>query len=755
MDESMSNAALRRFEPLIRDHLAQDFVGRRTELRREAEEAARGLITAHLGRLDRALFDEFCELADRDYVNGEERGSRFGSTLSTPNRNKMFQDPDNLNEWIRRLWEATEEGAPDVLAGFAGREGVYGAGPGLPSLLLYLRDPEHFNVMTKTTREGAARMTGRSFDAVDIGEVYRRFNDAAVEVRAAFDLFPQALDIVFWKVTTVQDPEIRKKPGSSDPDDGHRAFVPDTFQYLADLAQNNNQEWWTDNKERYRSVLQEPLRDLFKRMSMDLRDLDPELETRAKFGKLLAKLRKRWDVDGGPYHTFLWGAFYRTTRDKQTDAQIYVIVHSDRLDIGVGAGTRATEITDRFRENLEAHPELFIRLVLDLQELGFVVTTSPLEDPRDPAEIVEVSDLEDVARLQELPHVEVRRTFLSGEEEAFDPGFFDLLVTLAVRLHPLFRFYVTEDIDHDATLTRLLVEDDEDEEDTEPYTLGELLADTFLDEEKIRDMTALIREKRQIVLFGPPGTGKTWVAKRFARYLQGDSGREPTILQFHPSYAYEEFIEGIRPVATEKGHLRYEERPGVFKDLCDREVRGKPGDYVLIIDEINRGNLPRIFGELLYLLEYRDAPEPVLLPYSKKPFTIPKNLLIIGTMNTADRSVALVDHALRRRFHFVACKPSHEILHAWLVKNDRADLDWVPKLLKEVNDRLDGDRIDWHLHIGHSHWMKDPDTLDDARLRRIWTYSIEPTLEEYFHNQRDRLENYRYDLLVKKVRSPE
>jgi 5-methylcytosine-specific restriction endonuclease McrBC GTP-binding regulatory subunit McrB len=184
-------------------------------------------------------------------------------------------------------------------------------------------------------------------------------------------------------------------------------------------------------------------------------------------------------------------------------------------------------------------------------------------------------------------------------------------------------------------------------------------------------------------------------------------------------------------------------KKGLFRRFCE-EARAHPKRrYVLILDEINRGELPRILGELLYLLEYRQ--ESVVLPYSGEHFAIPENLYLIGTMNTADRSIALVDHALRRRFHFVALRASPDVLRAYYESRGDAETAWVADLLEEANRQLEQDGIEWHLHIGHSHFMR-PD-LDEARLLLTWKHSILPTLEEYLYRQPERLQAYQLDTL--------
>jgi hypothetical protein len=284
--------------------------------------------------------------------------------------------------------------------------------------------------------------------------------------------------------------------------------------------------------------------------------------------------------------------------------------------------------------------------------------------------------------------------------------------------------------------------------------LSDLSAATFLPPAFLEGVATLLRDKKQLVFYGPPGTGKTFVARQFARYwvdAAPDAGGAVQVVQFHPSYAYEEFVEGIRPQSVEgtdgRCELSYPVKKGLFRHLCD-EARGHPNRYyVLILDEINRGELPRILGELLYLLEYRD--QTVTLPYSGEPFAIPPNLYLIGTMNTADRSIALVDHALRRRFHFVALKPDPEIVRAYFESNGQPAMTWTADLLERVNRKLEQDGVEWHRHIGHSHFMcRD---LDEVRLRLIWAHSVLPTLEEYFYRQPDVVRAYTLDALKEEL----
>lgn len=279
-------------------------------------------------------------------------------------------------------------------------------------------------------------------------------------------------------------------------------------------------------------------------------------------------------------------------------------------------------------------------------------------------------------------------------------------------------------------------------------TVPEPPEDVVIDQAWLQRQADLLWDRRQIIFYGPPGTGKTFLARRLATALAEPSAIK--LVQFHPSYTYEDFFEGFRPLPSKDGTLSFDLRKGPFRKLVE-DAREHPADpYLLIIDEINRANLAKVFGELYFLLEYRD--QSVSLMYSaEEEFILPPNVFLIGTMNTTDRSIALVDAAIRRRFAFVELHPSTPpvagTLAAWLDRQTDAKFNRdTPELLRALNARIE----DRDLAVGPSFFMRPEIYRRENGLDRVWETSIMPLMAEYHHGSPPEvLHQFRLDTLRK------
>jgi 5-methylcytosine-specific restriction protein B len=276
----------------------------------------------------------------------------------------------------------------------------------------------------------------------------------------------------------------------------------------------------------------------------------------------------------------------------------------------------------------------------------------------------------------------------------------------------------------------------------EPYDLTLCATNTGLSLPLLESWKRAIERKKQAVIYGPPGTGKTYVARELAKHLSADGDGFWDLVQFHPAYGYEDFLQGIQPKAKDGGGLDYPMIPGRFLEFCDKAEKHS-GTCVLIVDEMNRANLGQVFGELMYLLEYREEAIPLA---GGMVFHIPANVRLIGTMNTADRSIALVDHALRRRFAFLHLPPQYGVLELFQ-KDLGFDASGLVAVLKQVNATIEDPKF----ALGISFFLRKD---LDKELEDIWRMEIEPYLEEFFYQEPKKVEYFRWESVTSKIHEP-
>ena len=272
----------------------------------------------------------------------------------------------------------------------------------------------------------------------------------------------------------------------------------------------------------------------------------------------------------------------------------------------------------------------------------------------------------------------------------------------------------------------------------ERYDKEQFLKEVYLSDQQYDELTGLLQRKKNLILQGPPGVGKTFMARRLAWSVMGEKDDSRIeMVQFHQSYSYEDFIEGYRPNGN-----GFELRHGTFYQFCQKAAHDPERSYFFIIDEINRGNLSKILGELFCLLEKDKRDTAMNLVYSQQPFSIPSNLYIIGMMNTADRSLAFMDYALRRRFGFFDVKPAFDSVQFknWMEEHPSLHLKNLISCVERLNKAIAEDEtLGQGFCIGHSYFCSE-DMVPDHELSSIVRYELEPLLREYWF---DNLENAR------------
>ena len=309
---------------------------------------------------------------------------------------------------------------------------------------------------------------------------------------------------------------------------------------------------------------------------------------------------------------------------------------------------------------------------------------------------------------------------------------------------------ITPYSDYVQNLLDLFAEETEEEtlQETEikypPYTKDDFLDEVYMSEETYDTLVELLDIKYNIILQGAPGVGKTFVAKRLAYSIMGEKDTSRvSMVQFHQSYSYEDFIQGYRPI--ENGFKLVQ---GSFYKFCKEAEIDDERPYFFIIDEINRGNLSKIFGELMMLIESDKRGEKLKLLYKDEWFTVPKNVRIIGMMNTADRSLAMMDYALRRRFAFFDFAPafSSDGFKQYLIEKNNEKLEKLIATVESLNTSISNDEsLGDGFRIGHSYFCTEKD-ITDSWLKSVVEFEIIPLLKEYWFDEPTKVRDWSANL---------
>jgi 5-methylcytosine-specific restriction enzyme B len=517
-------------------------------------------------------------------------------------------------------------------------------------------------------------------------------------------------------------------------------FSERTFELLGELHRNPQKDFYLAHKTDFVAHVESPAQRLMRDVVAQLpASVKERLETeKGLFGRILKN-----DWGRGGTWDFFWGTLFPKGGKKFDGVQLYISVRHDRIEYGFGFSDFDSDQQPRFRRNVRQFASVLLGSLGErLSRLGLISgpMVTLVNGELDPAEIASRRRWEDVLRDpgEEAPRLVVVLPAASVLQRSWDDLVAGVLDAFLL-LYPLALLAMLDDPRE--ALATYLETPWQDEETAENYPFARFAEETGFAASLLQRWVRATNRKGQAILYGPPGTGKTYVAERLARHLVGGADGFWEVVQFHPAYAYEEFVQGIRPRLGPNGEMTYQLTRGRFLEFCTQASRCS-GLCVLIVDEINRANLARVFGELMYLLEYRD--QEIQLAAGEY-FRIPRNVRLIGTMNTADRSIALVDHALRRRFAFLELRPDFEVLRHYHVRNRTGfDVDGLIAVLQTLNRAI----ADPHYEVGISFFMR-MDLRD--QIQDIWRMEIEPYLDEYFSEQRDKVEQFEWAAVEKDI----
>jgi MoxR-like ATPase len=672
----------------------------------------------------------------------------IASAVAGDIRTKLRRTDDQWQRVASRILEFIEAALAQPPANLAAACASFAQSPeshsfqsGMLTPFLNAMAPEHFAILNKKSRLATQFIAGTR-----LGQTLIEYPHANEVIRVAAAQLADVIDAT--ELNDVPDGDLydafshwlvsERRFFEEEEEEEEPLFSDHAFALFSLLDAEPSGKVYQERKNDFRTHIEEPFRRLFAAVAERLTpEMQSVLETRKN---LFAKFLKN-DYGRGGAWPYYWGAFYPVGTQRVRGTQFFVYASSRYVTFGFFAGEPEGEAGQRAAEYLSNAAALTAD-GFDGILGGYVFGDGRRIDDGTLFPTLQAcltsgddSDLLDIRKILRPGEV----TTLSLDDLA------DIIAASFCELFPLMRIAIGPDgmpvdpsavvegdahvpIDAASADARFL---------TPPYSLHALAQETGIRPEIAAAWVRAIHRKGQAIFYGPPGTGKTYVAEKLARHLAGGSDGFAETLQFHPAYSYEDFMEGMRPQSDAAGRLTYPVIPGRFRSFCERASR-RAGTCVLIIDEINRANLGRVLGELMYLLEYREASVPLA---SGTPFRIPANVRIIGTMNTADRSIALVDHALRRRFAFIALHPDYGVLTR---HHEASPLSLaLAALLKDINNLIDP-----HYRIGISFFMEKPLA---HHLPDIWRMEIEPYLEEYFFDDLEKCKPLRWESVAQQL----
>lgn len=540
-------------------------------------------------------------------------------------------------------------------------------------------------------------------------------------------------------------------------EEGTPFFNTATVTFLRELPDHvQDAEWHEKQKLRYQRVLRDPARSLVEALRDNyIERLSPEVAG----GKRHLSILKKNDYGKGGYHDHYWFAFYDPSAGSKTKSvQLYFrMIGSEQVwRYGFAMGNYCDAYIERLRSALlanagvvaeyarQAPPETSVRLWADETESKMT--------PSEFAELLVSHAVEWVGESGKLTDINIVREYPLDSLPDHESGLVEEVGEFFTWAWPFFEASVTGAWPKGTPSKQKELDEAKAEEDVDedaPKSIAELSELTSLSETLLDELEQSLLAKQQTVLVGPPGTSKTYIARQFARYFVRQRTGRPqgshTVLYMHANWTYEDFFEGIKPTTSKEGTLTFQPQKGFFLEWVEQlKSFDTSARHVLVLDEINRCDTAAVLGELLQLLEYRGTTVRLL---SGRRFVFPRNLFIIGTMNSADRSIGRMDLALRRRFLWLNLHAQPDALQRWLDRVGNNPVGFKSSALEECNGLLAKRGIPPEQHIGHALFMVQESDVDDEtgvaqdipltekHLRRIVQFSVLPYVRELFATQ--------------------